>query len=204
MSQMIGSFGDTLRTELLQLLKDRINHFQAFRDVANLRGQRIADQHRHQRQYKTEKWLQAELVHHFWTKGIKVIPEYSKAKWDLYVRQPNSTVDFRIALKCFADSAQRARSDYFGGSAERTDNTRGVIKDLKAILDLPDGAASFALILPFATEIEDKQRYAYHNEMFQCIEAHQSRSCFDVQEYRIPFAGKADEGIVLLWIRCKR
>ena len=60
---------NALRAEVLDLLNDKISHFRSFRNAANLRGQQVSEGHKHKNQFKTEKWLQAELVHHFWAKG---------------------------------------------------------------------------------------------------------------------------------------
>lgn len=183
---------DALKTEVLHLLKGNIGHFRSFRNAANLRGPLTPDGHRQLRQFKTEKWLQAELVHYLWAKDIEASPEYSKEKWDLCVHWPAVTGGFRLALKCFADSAQNARSDY-----------DGVAKDLNAIAALPRGQAFFVLVLPLTTESEDKQRYKYSMEMLHCLQKHPMRKLLDIQRFPIPFVAESDEGITLVWVEHK-
>ncbi len=189
---MVMLVKDMLKTEVLHLLNEKIGYFRSFRNAANLRGQLESGGDRQQRQFKTEKWLQAELVHHFWAKDIQAVPEYSKAKWDLYIQWPDVVDGFRLALKCFADSAQNADFDYVG-----------VAKDLSAIAALPSGQAFFALALPLVTESGDKQRYKYFIKMLQRIEKHPMRKHLDIQSFQIPFLAEANEGITLVWIEHK-
>ena len=98
-----------VRSEVIQLTKARRDNFYSFRQAANYReGQGTHSHKKRLRQFKTEKWLQAELIHHFWSKQIPVIPEYSEEKWDLCIEKPDGEGNFLLAIKCLADSDQSA------------------------------------------------------------------------------------------------
>jgi hypothetical protein len=177
------------KSEVLDLIKNKLDHFRSFRNAATLRG---GEQ---ERQFKTEKWLQAELIHYFLSKNIRAIPEYSQQRWDICV---DGTL---LALKCFADSAQTAHADYVGGVRRDSGKYAGVKKDLDAIAETPIGQAAFALILPL--DPNDKKREKYRNEMLECVDKHPKRKNMSVEKIAFHFPENAPDGIVVVWIQRK-
>jgi hypothetical protein len=70
-----------LKGEIFELVQDKIDHLLLFQETAALKklyGQK--------EQYKTEKWLQAEIIyklHKKYGEAFRIIPELSSKKWDL-------------------------------------------------------------------------------------------------------------------------
>lgn len=193
----------SVRTEVIRLIKAKRANFRSFRQAANYRGRRrkATNLAKHLRQFKTEKWLQAELVHYFWSKKVPVIPEYSNEKWDLCIEMPNGKGKFLLALKCLADSGQRALGDFYGGGSAPAEKVKGVAKDLNAIAKYQPGQAALVLILPL--DPNDKKRTKYSMEMLAYIDQRRYRNIIDVKKYPIPFASRCSDGVLFVWLESK-
>lgn|GEM_PF-3304319 len=177
-----------IRLEIVRLIEARLRHFCSFRRAAEHKGNH--SNKKHLRQFKTEKWLQAELVHHFWFKQIPVTPEYSEEKWDLCIERPNGQGDFLLAIKCLADSGQCASSDF-----------RGVQKDLEAVGKLHSTQGALLLILPL--DENDRRRRNYAARMLECTEHHDPHNLI-VKKDKILFAPSGDEGVWVVWVEPRR
>lgn len=175
-----------VRSEIINLVKARRAYLRSFRRAANDRE--AHNNKKHLRQFKTEKWLQAQLVHHFRSKRIYVIPEYSTEKWDLCI--PNGESDFLLMLKCLADSGQHPSSDF-----------RGVRKDLKAIGNSNSRQVALVLILPL--DANDKRRTNYTKKMLEYIEQYDTHKILIMKKDKILFAPNGNEGIWVVWIEPK-
>ncbi|MBN2313385.1 MAG: hypothetical protein JXM79_05610 [Sedimentisphaerales bacterium] len=175
-----------LRSEIIQLIKAKLEHFHSFRQAADFRGGQV----KHYRQFKTEKWLQAELVHYFWSKQIYVITEYSDEKWDLCIEKPNDEGNFLLAIKCLADSDQSAKGDF-----------DGVRKDMEAIGKYQSMQAALLLVLPLDTN--DKKRTDYTKNMLERIEQYDLYESLIMKKDKILFASNGNEGIWVVWIEPK-
>jgi len=182
-----------IRSEVVRLVEARRCHFCSFRRAANYREGRGTRKKKHLRQFKTEKWLQAELVHHFSSNGIDVIPEYPDRKWDLCIEKPNGEGNFLLAIKCLADSDQSAKGDFDGVS--------GVGKDIEAVSKHPSSQAALVLILPLGAN--DRKRTNYTKKMLEYIEQRDSRKTLALKKDAILFAPNSDEGVWVVWIEPK-
>ncbi len=191
-----------VRSEVIQLINARRAHFHSFRKASNHREDRGTDSGtKHLRQFKTEKWLQAELTHHFWSKQVSATPEYSKEKWDLCIEKPNGEGNFLLAIKCLADSGQHARGDFYGGSAQSANQVGGVSKDLEAVGKHQSGQAALVLILPL--DANDPRRTKYTKDMLNYIEQHKTRKTLTMKKDEIRFAPNCDEGVGVVWLEPK-
>jgi len=130
---------NTIEAQIQILLGERLSCFKIFADVAKKRGKEEGQL----AQFKTEKWLQAELLLGLWRRGYSVIPEYGADRWDLAVQTRGGKV-VKIALKCLSDSAQSAKRDF-----------QGIRTDVIKVLDSCSSAneAFLVLILPLGRRI---------------------------------------------------
>ena len=180
-----------VRSEVIQLTNAKRAHFSSFRRAADHRECRgTHSRKKYLRQFKTEKWLQAELTHHFWSKQIPVTPEYSEEKWDLCIERPNSEGNFLLAIKCLADSDQYAGSDF-----------RGVRKDIEAVGKHRSRQAALVLILPL--DANDLRRINYTNKMLEYIRQHDTRKILTMEKDEIHFPPNGHEGVLVVWIELK-
>jgi len=175
-----------VESAVFRLLRQKLNYFEMFACIADLRGQKPGQK----AQFKTEKWLQVELVVCLWHLGIRAIPEYGRQRWDLYIpSDSDSQAPCFLALDCLSDSAQSAPRDF-----------SAVKEDLNLALD--HDHACVALILPFS--LLPGRRKSYRSSMMRCIANYPRVAVLEMREHRLPFEQRAQEGIVLVWIEKKR
>lgn len=183
-----------IRLEVVRLIETKRCHFCSFRKIANHRGTQVTrSKTKPKRQFKTEKWLQAELVHYFWSKGVSVIPEYAKKEWDLCIERPNGQGNFLLAIKCLADSDQSAKGDF--------DVDGGVRKDMEDVGKLHSTQGALLLILPL--DEKDQKRKKYTQKMLKYIEQHLACKTLTMKKDPIPFVLNGDEGVLIVWIEPK-
>ncbi len=89
-----------------------------------------------EKQFKIEKWLQAELLFFLRNKSYDAIPEFNKKKRDICIVDKNNRSNkFYIQLK-----------DYFGSNQKFSSDSKGVIKDIRSIKGSKN--AVLLLVLP--------------------------------------------------------
>jgi len=181
---------DQLESVVLELLREKLGHFKTFAQVAKHKGEQSKGQ---APQFKTEKWLQAELVVRLWARGMNAIPEYTKKeKWDIYVPvSVQLSVPYFLALKCLSDSDQNPNGDY-----------TSVEKDLISLVDFDPnrGKVSMVLILPLS---ESEKRKKYREGMLENIKNYARVKELEIQPHKLTFALDSHEGIELMWIEPK-
>ena len=180
---------DPLESVVLDLLREKLSHFRTFAQVAKYKGEQSKGQ---ASQYKTEKWLQTELVVHLWARGMSVIPEYTKEKWDIYVpASAELSGPYFLALKCLSDSDQNPNGDY-----------KSVEKDLNSLVDFDPnrGKVYMALILPLSLSV---QRGKYLRGMLSNVENYARVEELEIRAHKMTFVSDSLEGIVFMWIEPK-
>ena len=133
-----------IHSEVIHLLNKKLDYFEVFQQIASLKGELGCVP-----QYKTEKWFQAELLVHLWSRSIKCIPEYNSKRWDIFIPKIAKARPIYLALKCFTDSNQPARKDF-----------HRVLKDIETVLehDVNFGAAYLILLLPLNRNVKYSER----------------------------------------------
>jgi len=175
----------TLRSVIYELLSQKIGYFKVFAQVTELKKQ-----NQQTAQFKTEKWLQAELLIHLWSRGVRAIPEYGPTRWDIFVPPSplNKTAHF-LALDGLSDSGQSASKDY-----------EGVKEDIDSVLGHKaiKVKASVVLVLPLAPL--SSRRGKYRSAMLGFIHGHSHTQILSVNEQKILFESGSQEGIAFVWI----
>jgi len=131
--------------EIIKLLKKKKGYFYNFYRAA------IGKKRNGQRwQYKVEKWVQAEIVNHFWKKGWVALPEYNRSRWDINISRSEETPakGLHIAIKCFAESFCQSIFE----------EIKKVKKDFEMIKQNTDKRCAFLLIVPWAEGGERRDR----------------------------------------------
>jgi len=145
--------------EILNLLEEKKKYFYNFYLAAQQRGRKGQ-----KKQYKVEKWVQAELINRFWDNETTVIPEYrlnDRYFWDLYFPEE----DIFVAIKSYIESAQ-------GLAAE----SPGMQRDLQEIKK-NSRKCVFLLLLPSGEGKRNKRKNRYIDEVNRIIgETLQERS----------------------------
>ncbi len=177
-----------LEQEILELLNQKMEHYSIFRRVTDLRKKQGQSA-----QFKTEKWLQTEIMVHLWKKGYRVISEYGTERWDLCVLpDANHVYSILLALDCLSDSAQSARSDY-----------ENVAEDLTKIVNLEQSQGKGYVVLTLPMSETSSRRRNYYRLMKELIGQHPFAKRLETREYRIPYDVQSAEGIILVWIETK-
>lgn len=135
---------------IIDIVESKMDYFLAFKKIADLKGEFNDGVNKKQMgQFKTEKWLQAEIaatLFNNYEKDIKIIPEFTKKKWDLYIEWKKSK-KILIELKCFPTSAQNPNGDF-----------KPIKKDIEklAMYESNIHHKLYILILPFEGKYKDK------------------------------------------------
>ncbi|HNP24567.1 MAG TPA: hypothetical protein PKM63_05885 [Panacibacter sp.] len=102
-----------LKKEIYKIVEDRIDYFMVFQDIAKCKK----NIYKQLEQYKTEKWLQAEIIYFLqkkYSNKYNVIPEYSSKKfdthnpWDIFIEliADNPENGIFLEMKCLVASKQ--------------------------------------------------------------------------------------------------
>ena len=172
-----------MESAILELVRQRLPCFRIFAEAAKYRKKHTGQT----AQFKTEKWFQAELLVHLWSKGLKVVPEYGPHRWDLYaIADSKDLPNYLLALKCLSDSAQSVSLDF-----------ESVRKDIEAVLDHHDvgeGTAYVVLVLPLS------RRGRYCSSMLSKIRSDHLLGILEIHEHDLSFSTDSQEGVKLVWI----
>lgn len=171
-----------LRNEIIETLKRKKEYFLVFKNIAKFKGkftQQIA-------QFKTEKWVQAELAFSLF-KNYEVIPEYYSRKWDLKLILRNTKSSFLLHLKCYSASAQQAKRDFVSIQSDRDE----------MLIDFENESQKlFCIIL---SKDNSNKKLSYTNQMTDKITCGFEKEKFNLIKEEILFAD-SDEGIIIFWI----
>jgi hypothetical protein len=172
---------DRIEKVVLTILSKRRRYFARFAQIASLKGQN------QEPQYKTEKWLQAEVVEY------KLVKGQGQYCWDVYI-PPSRAGDrpcYFLALKCLSDSRQ---SDY-----------HSVKDDLDAILSFnpQNGKPCMALVLPDSAN-HMSERWKYRDKMLRKIGGHNGANRLQQRLTDLRFPAPVTDGITLTWIERKQ
>jgi len=134
--------------EIIKLLKKRKGYFYNFYRAAE-KKKNIGKS----RQYRIEKWIQAELVNYLWEHEQEAIPEYRFTEegkfWDIYIEAEKGTENL-VLIKSYVESAQ-----YPSGEA------KAIKDDLEEIIRSTDKKCAFLLLLPWGkNEYKGRKEHA--------------------------------------------
>lgn len=173
---------------MLDLLKQKIIYFLYFAYAANLKEKN--------KQFKTEKWLQAEFLVYLqshWKHGFNVIPEYKNRKWDLYIRfDDNKQKDCYVALKNLADSSENAKAQ----------DKKDIEKDLESVIDhkCNDGRACLIIILPYGRNEKYLADILCYVKNYIHVNDVNSELVFNNNNRPLLFPNSQNEGIQMIFI----
>lgn len=125
------------------------------------------------KQFKTERWIETEMILYLLDENYSIIPEFNNKEWDIKLTDNINNQEFYVQLKDYSGSKQNFNKDI-----------QGIKKDLNMILHKENSVLVFILSLEKRSDYENQFK-SYFNEI---------ENIFRYNSH-IRFTNSADKGI---------